>query len=98
MGLFGVATVFAWVTGQREIARTLGKNVLFVLVIGFAVTAGGAIAVDNAAHVGGLLTGGVVGFARARWRRPAPRWVGALFVGVSSALVAAAFVLMRLGD
>src|ERR1700749_1822529 len=33
MGLFGVATVFAWRTGQREIARLLAKNVLFVLVI-----------------------------------------------------------------
>src|SRR5204863_5257717 len=55
MGLFGVATVFAWRTGQQPIARALAKNVLFILVIGFAVTAGGAIAVDNAAHVGGLL-------------------------------------------
>jgi rhomboid protease GluP len=96
MGLFGVAAVFAWLTGQREIARLLGKNVLFVLVIGFAVTAGGAIAVDNAAHVGGLLTGGAVGFARARWPRPTPRWADGLLVSVSIALVAAAFVLLPL--
>jgi rhomboid protease GluP len=94
MGLFGVATVFAWLTGQREIARLLGKNVVFVLVIGFAVTAGGAIAVDNAAHIGGLLTGGAVGFARARWPRPTPRWADGLLVGASIALVAAAFVLL----
>jgi rhomboid protease GluP len=97
MGLFGVATVFAWLTGQREIARALGKNVLFVLVIGFAATAGGTIAVDNAAHLGGLVVGAAAGLGRARWPRPAPRLVNALLIGGSLAGVAVAFVVVRLG-
>jgi rhomboid protease GluP len=91
MGLFGIAAVFAWRTGQRPIATLLAKNVLFVLVIGVAVTAGGAIAVDNAAHIGGLVVGAAIGLARARWPLPAPRWATALFVGGSVALTLAAF-------
>jgi len=97
MGLLGVAMAFAWLTGQREIARALAKNVLFVLVLGFAVTAGGAIAVDNAAHVGGLVAGALVGLGRARWPRAAPRWAEAAYVGASVVVVAFAFVFMRLG-
>jgi membrane associated rhomboid family serine protease len=97
MGLFGVAAVFAWLTGQREIARALTKNVLFVLVIGFAVTAGGAIAVDNAAHVGGLVLGAAVGLGRARWPRPVSRRTNALLIGASLVVVATAFAVVRLG-
>jgi rhomboid protease GluP len=97
MGLFGVATVFAWLTGQREIARMLAKNVLFVLVIGFAVTAGGAIAVDNAAHLGGLLVGAAVGFGRSRWPRPVPRLAEALLISGSIVSVAVGFAVVRLG-
>ena len=97
MGLFGVATVFAWLVGQRDIARVLAKNVLFVLVIGFAVTAGGAIAVDNAAHVGGLVVGALIGLGRARWPRPVSRWTDLVLVAASIAVVAAAFVAVRLG-
>ena len=96
MGLFGVATVFAWLTGQREIARVLAKNVLLVLVFGFAVTAGGAIAVDNAAHVGGLVAGALIGLGRALRPRPVSRWTDGLLIGASVALVAAAFVAVRL--
>ncbi len=97
MGLFGVATLFAWLTGQREIARVLAKNVLFVLVIGFAVTAGGAIAVDNAAHVGGLVLGAAVGLGRARWPRPVSRGTNALLIGASLVVVVTAFAVVRLG-
>jgi membrane associated rhomboid family serine protease len=96
MGLFGVAAVFAWLTGQRAIASVLAKNVLFVLVIGFALTAGGAIAVDNAAHVGGLLTGAVVGAARFRWPRPASTAFDGVLIGASIVIVAVAFTVVRL--
>jgi rhomboid protease GluP len=94
MGLFGVATVFAWLTGQRPIARLLAKNVLFVLVIGFAVTAGGAIAVDNAAHVGGLVAGALIGLARFRWPGPLSRRANALLVGASIAVVVTAVIVV----
>jgi rhomboid protease GluP len=97
MGLFGVATVFAWLSGQREIARVLAKNVLFVLVIGFALTAGGALAVDNAAHVGGLVAGALIGLARALRPRPASRTMDVVLIGASIALVAAAFVAVLFG-
>jgi membrane associated rhomboid family serine protease len=96
MGLFGVAAVFAWLTRQREIARLLAKNVLFVLVIGFAATARGVIAVDNAAHVGGLVTGALVGVGRARWPGPVSRRTDALLVAGSIVVVVAAFVFVWL--
>jgi membrane associated rhomboid family serine protease len=94
MGLFGVAAVFAWLTGQRDIARVLAKNVLFVLVLGVALTAGGAVAVDNAAHIGGLVAGALVGAGRVRWPRPVSRATDALLIGASLAVVAAAFVFV----
>jgi membrane associated rhomboid family serine protease len=98
MGLFGVAAVFAWLTGQRQIANLLAKNVLFVLVIGFAVTAGGAIAVDNAAHVGGLVAGAIVGVGRVRRPREVSRATDALLIAASTSIVAVAFALVRLGN
>jgi membrane associated rhomboid family serine protease len=98
MGIFGVATVFAWLTRQVEIARALAKNVLFVLVIGFALTAGGAIAVDNAAHVGGLVAGALIGLARARWPRPVSARTDLLLVVGSAALVLAAFAFVHFGS
>lgn len=96
MGLFGVAAVFAWLTGQRAIASVLAKNVLFVLVIGFALTAGGAIAVDNAAHVGGLVVGALVGAGRFRWPRPASKAFDGALIGASIVIVAVAFAIVRI--
>ena len=95
MGLIGVATVFAWRTGQRAIAKSLAKNILFVLVVGFASRVGGTIAVDNGAHIGGLVGGAVIGLARARWPLPAPRWAEVTFVGAAAALTLAAFAAVR---
>jgi rhomboid protease GluP len=97
MGLLGVATVFAWRTGQRPIANALAKNVLFVLVIGFASTASGTIAVDNAAHVGGLAAGALIGLLRARWPRPAPRWADRLMGAGATAVSVTAFLTIWLG-
>jgi rhomboid protease GluP len=97
MGLFGVATVFAWLTGHREIAGVLAKNVLFVLVLGFALTAGGAIAVDNAAHVGGLVAGALIGVGRALRPRPVSTWTDVTLIAASIALVAVAFAAVLVG-
>jgi rhomboid protease GluP len=96
MGLIGVAVAFAWRTGQRDIAKSLAKNVLFVLVVGFTLTAGGALAVDNAAHIGGLVGGALIGLARARFPLPAPRWLDRTLIAVSGALVGAAFLYVHL--
>jgi rhomboid protease GluP len=91
MGLIGLATAFAWLTKQRRIARVLAWNILLVLGVGFSLTAGNLVAVDNAAHVGGLVVGVLIGAVRARVSRPAPRWLDGLFIGGSAALTALAF-------
>jgi rhomboid protease GluP len=97
MGLIGLATAYAWSTGQRPIARALAWNILFVLAVGFSLSARKVVSVDNAAHVGGLVVGALIGFVRARVPRPAPRWLDGLLLGLSAALVAAAFAVVRLG-
>jgi rhomboid protease GluP len=94
MGLLGAAAVYAWRTGQRPIASALAKNVVFVLVVGFAASASGALAVDNAAHVGGLVIGAVIGLARAHWPQTAPVWADRLLLGLSTAATLAAFAFV----
>jgi rhomboid protease GluP len=95
MGLIGVATAFAWLTGQRRIARTLALNILFVLAVGISFSARNVVAVDNAAHVGGLVLGVLIGVARARVSRPTPRWLDGLLIGGSAALTAVAFAVVH---
>lgn len=95
MGLIGMATTFAWRSGQRAVARSLSFNILFVLGVGLSLSAGGVGLVDNAAHIGGLLAGAVIGLVRVGIRRPAPRWLDATLIGASIALTAVAFVALR---
>jgi membrane associated rhomboid family serine protease len=95
MGLFGLATVFSWLTNQRAIAKALAQNVLIVLALGFVVTARGVAAVDNAAHVGGLLVGAGLGALRARFPTEAPRWLDVLLISASAALTVAAFAIVH---
>src|SRR4029077_10476045 len=92
---FGLATAYCWLTNQRPIAKALAKNVLFVLAVGFAVTARGVAAVDNAAHVGGLVLGAGLGALRARFPNQAPRWLDGLLIAVSAALTVAAVVVLH---
>jgi rhomboid protease GluP len=89
MGLIGIAAVFAWRTGQRALAKNLLTNVAFVLMLGFFAN------LDNAAHVGGLVAGGLIGLARVRWPRPLPRWLDALLIIASIALSVTALVVVR---
>lgn len=95
MGLIGAATAFAWRTGQRPIAKALAWNIFFVLAVGVSLSARQVVAVDNAAHVGGLLLGAVIGLCRARFARPAPRWLNVLLLSVSAALTVAAFAVVH---
>ena len=90
MGLIGIAVVFAWSTGQRAIAKNLLMNVALVVMLGFFAN------LDNAAHIGGLLAGGVIGFLRVRWPRPVPRWLDVSLLVLSAAVSIAAFVVVRL--
>jgi rhomboid protease GluP len=95
MGLIGAATAFAWRTGQRPIARALAWNILFVLAVGVSLSARGVVAVDNAAHVGGLLLGAVIGLCRARFPRPLPRWLNVLLLSLCAALTLTAFAVVH---
>ena len=95
MGLFGMATVYCWLTGQRAIAKALATNVLFVLVAGVVLAARSVLAVDNAAHVGGLVVGAGLGALRARFPDQAPRWLDALLIAAAAALTVAAFAIVH---
>jgi|SRR5450432_373264 rhomboid protease GluP len=95
MGLIGMATTFAWRSGQRAVARSLAFNILLVLGVGLSLSAGGVALVDNAAHIGGLIAGAVVGLVRVQVRRPAPRWLDLALVTASIALTAAAFAVVQ---
>ena len=95
MGLIGMATTFAWRSGQRAVARSLAFNILLVLGVGLSLTAGGVALVDNAAHIGGLVAGAAVGLVRVQVRRPAPRWLDLALIAASIALTAAAFAVVQ---
>jgi rhomboid protease GluP len=98
MGLIGMAAAFAWVTGQRAAARTLAFNILFVLGLGISLSVGRVAPIDNAAHIGGLVVGVVAGLVRARRPQPLSGAMDALLVGLSLALTAVGFLIVRLGD
>ena len=97
MGLIGMAATFAWLSGQRAVAKALAFNILFVLGVGLSLSARGVSLVDNAAHIGGLVAGVILGAIRVRVTRPAPRWLDSLLIGVSLALTAIAFAVVQLG-
>ncbi len=89
MGLIGIAAAFAWRTQQKGIARSLALNVVFILVVGYFIN------LDNAAHLGGFVSGGLIGLLRARWPQRLPRWLDATLLGASAAVSIAAFVVIR---
>jgi rhomboid protease GluP len=95
MGLIGLAATFAWRTGQGRIAKSLLMNVVFVLAVGLSLSARGVVAVDNAAHVGGLLVGAGLGLLRARYPAPLPRWLDGMLIGAAVALAAVAFAVVH---
>jgi membrane associated rhomboid family serine protease len=89
MGLIGIAATFAWRTGERRITRTVAINVAIVLVLGYFLD------LDNIAHAGAFVAGGLIGLACARWPRRLPRGLDAALVGASAAVAVAAFVVVR---
>ena len=96
MGLIGMAATFAWRSGQRAAARTLAFNILFVLGVGFSLSARGLHIVDNAAHIGGLIAGALIGLWRVSMRRPLPRGLERGLLVASLALTAIGFVVVQL--
>jgi len=89
MGLIGIAAAFAWRTGQKGIARTVAISAAIVLVLGYVID------LDNVAHVGGVVSGALIGLACACGPRRLPRGLDAALVGASAAVSIAAFVLVR---
>jgi MYXO-CTERM domain-containing protein len=78
--VFGVmGLVLGWLLRRRDSRwKTFAMEaVLFGVFFGFAANAspGSKIAVNNAAHLGGLITGILFGLAYAGGRRRAPSWV-----------------------
>ena len=67
-GLFGLiftSTYFhkpALARQARALTSQIGVLIVLNLVLGFGISGGGLGAIDNAAHVGGLLVGGWLGF------------------------------------
>ncbi len=96
MGLIGMATIYAWRTGQRRAAKALAVNILFVLGVGLSLSARGISLVDNAAHIGGLVAGAAIGLVRTAVPRPLPRWLDATAIAASFALTAVAFAVVLL--
>ena len=94
MGLIGMAATFAWRSGQRAAAKALAFNILFVLGVGLSLSARGISLVDNAAHIGGLCAGAVIGLVRVAVRRPTPRWLDATAIVLSFTLAAGAFAVV----
>jgi rhomboid protease GluP len=97
MGLIGMAAAFAWLSGQRGVAKALAINILFVLGVGLSLSLSGRSLVDNAAHVGGLVAGVGLGAARFRVPRPLPRWLDRGLVVWVLVLAALAFAVVALG-
>jgi hypothetical protein len=91
MGLIGMAATFAWLTGQRRVARVLALNILFVLGVGLGLSGAGVALVDNGAHIGGLVAGAALGLVRTRVRAAPPRWLEAVLIAASFLVTAVAF-------
>ncbi len=89
LGLIGLAAAYAWRTQQKGIARNLAMNLVFVLVLGYFLD------LDNAAHIGGFISGAAIGLARARWPQRLPRWLDGALIGASATLTIAAFAIIR---
>jgi rhomboid protease GluP len=97
MGLIGMAAAFAWLSGQRAVAKGLAINILFVLGVGLSLTFSGRPMVDNAAHIGGLAAGVGLGVARFRMPRPLPSWLDRGLIAWVLLLAALAFAVVALG-
>jgi rhomboid protease GluP len=97
MGLIGMAAAFAWLSGQRAVAKALAINILFVLGVGLSLTFSGRPMVDNAAHIGGLAAGVGIGVARFRMPRPLPTWLDRGLIVWVVLLAALAFAVVALG-
>jgi rhomboid protease GluP len=97
MGLIGMAAAFAWLSGQRAVAKAMAINILFVLGVGLSLTFRGRPMVDNAAHIGGLAAGVGLGVARFRMPRPLPNWLDRGLIAWVLLLAALAFAVIALG-
>lgn len=91
MGLLGMVAVLAWTADLKPLAKSLLRNAAFIIALGVALSVSGRGLIDNGAHVGGLLTGALIGGVRARFRRPMPRIANRVLVVAALALTLVGF-------
>jgi rhomboid protease GluP len=89
LGLIGLVAAYAWRTGQKGIANALFVNFVILLVLGQV------LAFDNATHVGGFVSGGLIGLARARRPEPVRPRLDQALIAISALLAIAAFAIVH---
>jgi rhomboid protease GluP len=89
MGLIGIVAAFAWRTNQKGISRALAMNVGVILVLGMFFN------FDNATHIGGFVSGAIIGLLRARWPQPLSRRLQVALISASALVTVAAFAIVH---
>jgi rhomboid protease GluP len=91
MGILGMVAVLAWRADLKPLAKALLKNAAFIVVLGLGLSVSGHGVIDNGAHLGGLITGALIGWGRSRIRRPLSRGLNRTLAAGAFAVTAVAF-------
>ncbi len=89
MGMVGLVAAVAWRTGNRTVTRDLLINGAFLIVLGMFLS------FDNAAHVGGFVSGAAIGLLRMRRRAPLPRALETSLTAAAALATIASFAIIR---
>jgi len=91
MGLLGMVAVLAWTSDLKPLAKSLLRNAAFIIALGVGLSVSGRGFIDNGAHVGGLVTGALIGWGRVQFPLPIPRIANQALVGAALVLTLIAF-------